>query len=147
MLQVVAAAGGAVWAVDADAVAEHPAAGGPLAALAASPDGRFVAGLAATGELTVWTADFGRALTRHDTGAAGKCTNFYQNPTTSPVVPVASKPRSCRDVGPSISILTHIRCYGSEESSEATCNTSSPAPSTTGLYMGTQCSQQRIRVC
>mmetsp|Transcript_15272 Transcript_15272/g.46155 ORF Transcript_15272/g.46155 Transcript_15272/m.46155 type:complete len:862 (+) Transcript_15272:225-2810(+) len=71
-LEIVAAAGGAAWVIDADAAAEQPAAGGPLAAVTASPDGRFVAGLAETGELSVWTADFGRTLSRHDTGSAGR---------------------------------------------------------------------------
>jgi len=68
------AAGDSAWVVDADSAVDQGLAAGPLAALAASPDGRFVAGFAATGRLTVWTADFGRVLSEFDTGRAGELT-------------------------------------------------------------------------
>lgn len=72
-MQVIVAAGGALWVLDADACVEQPLAGEALLALAASPDGRFIAGFSAGGYLRVWTADFTRVLTSCDTGEAGMC--------------------------------------------------------------------------
>lgn len=71
-LEVVVAAGGAVWLLDADACVEQQLAGEALLALAASPDGHFIAGFSSSGSLRVWTADFTRALTSCDTGKAGR---------------------------------------------------------------------------
>lgn len=47
--QVLVAAGDSVWVVDADAAVEQGLTAGPVLRLAASPDGRFVAGFSAAG--------------------------------------------------------------------------------------------------
>ena len=50
-LQVLIAAGDSVWVIDADAAVNQGLTAGPLTRLAASPDGRFVAGFSASGRL------------------------------------------------------------------------------------------------
>lgn len=50
-LQVLVAAGDSVWVVDADAAVDQGLTAGPLTRLAASPDGRFVAGFSASGRV------------------------------------------------------------------------------------------------
>ncbi|KIY95564.1 Vacuolar protein sorting-associated protein 16 [Monoraphidium neglectum] len=71
-LEVLVAAGGAVWVVDERSATDQrlpPGAGG-AAALAVAPGGGFVAAFCEDGRLRVFSSDFGRIISEFDTSSA-----------------------------------------------------------------------------
>ena len=57
-MQVLLAIESTVFVIDAGDAADQGVSDGPLLRLAPAPGGKFLAGLAASGRVTVWLADF-----------------------------------------------------------------------------------------